>query len=59
MNPAYNPYLTERRYPGVSRVLHYRAIPKTQVFSGMVLEKAVKSPLFPLNPGSLSQKLKF
>jgi BirA family biotin operon repressor/biotin-[acetyl-CoA-carboxylase] ligase len=35
------------------------AIPKTRLVSGMALEKAAKSPLFPLNSRLLSQKLKF
>jgi hypothetical protein len=36
-----------------------RTFPKTRLVSGRALEKAAKSPLFPLNPRLLSQKLKF
>jgi hypothetical protein len=36
-----------------------RAVPKTRLVLGIALEKAAKSPLFPLNLRLLSQKLKF
>jgi hypothetical protein len=36
-----------------------RAIPKPRLVLGTALEKAVKSPLFPLNPRLFSQNLRF
>jgi hypothetical protein len=43
----------------IEEIKEYRAIPKTRLVSGMALEKAAKSPLFPLNLRLLSHKLKF